>query len=79
MSLALREGRAWQGILVLPTKQLYRYLTDRIGNWSEIAPYRTIYSRTDIDGRLLAVLVEYDLIDRKVPLIMKGTDGRAIR
>lgn len=79
MTMALEEGRAAQGILVLPTRELYRYLTDRIGNWSELEPYRAHYSRRDIPGRLMALLVEYDRVDPAVPLISKGTDGRAVR
>ena len=80
MALALRLGRISGGVLVLPTHELYQYLTDRIGNYREIAPYLSLY--TDIvgveHGYLGIMVIEHDAISAEVPKIQKGTDGRAL-
>lgn len=39
MSLGLLKGVLAAGILVVPSRELYKYLTDRIGNFEELAPY----------------------------------------
>jgi hypothetical protein len=77
--LALMRGIARQGILALSDALLYPYLTDRIGNWRELSIYQDVYRRGDVPGRLVVVVVSYDATDPSVPLIGKGTDGRALR
>jgi hypothetical protein len=68
------------GVLIVPTRKLYRYLTDRIGNFSELEPYFELWRATAgwADGVLAVVAVEHDGTDPKVPRIKKGTDGRAL-
>jgi hypothetical protein len=34
-----RRGLVAAGVLIVPTRALYRYLTDRVGNLSELKPY----------------------------------------
>jgi hypothetical protein len=77
--LALMRRISVQGILCLSDARLYLYLTDRIGNWRELALYQDVYRREDVPGRLVAIVVSYDATDSSVPLIGKGTDGRALR
>jgi hypothetical protein len=77
--LALMRGIARQGVLVLADGALYRFLTDRIGNWPELSIYRDVYARDDVPGRLVVIVVSFDATDASVPLIRKGTDGRALR
>jgi hypothetical protein len=79
MTLALMSGFAHQGLLVMPTRAMARYLTDRIGNLEELAPYFPVFKRTDVPGRLTILVVQHDRIDAVVPRIAKGTDGRALR
>jgi hypothetical protein len=79
LTLALMRGIAQQGVLVLSDAALYRYLTDRVGNWRELSLYRDVYARLDVPGRLVAMVVTFDATDPSVPLIRKGTDGRALR
>ncbi|MDP9363113.1 MAG: hypothetical protein M3Q10_02575 [Chloroflexota bacterium] len=68
------------GVLVVPTRALYQYLTDRIGNIGEIQPYFRIYQRLSLPPCVFAVIeVEHDAVDYAAPLIGKGTDGRALR
>lgn len=79
MALALRRGLISGGILVLPSRALYRYLTDRIGNYEELEPYFDLYTDLRVDrGYLGVIVVEHDATDQDVPRIRKGTDGRAL-
>jgi hypothetical protein len=79
MALGLLEGIVSGGILVLPTRGLYRYLTDRIGNYRELSPYFPLWSSLDVNnGYLGIVAVEHDATSLDVPRILKVTDGRAL-
>ncbi|EGK88831.1 restriction endonuclease [Microcoleus vaginatus PCC 9802] len=65
--------------LVLPSRQLYPYLTDRIGNYEELEPYFDVWRAVNIQEGFLAIFViEHDALDSSVPTITKGTDGRAL-
>lgn len=67
------------GVLVLPVKDTQRYLTDRVGNFEEIAPYFELWSRYPIaEGALRIYGVAHDVLDPTVPHIPKGKDGRAL-
>ena len=78
MSLGIRNGILIGGILVLPTRKLYQYLTDRVGNFAELEPYFDVWRSMRIKNGILCVYaVEYDDISKSVPRIVKGTDGRA--
>lgn len=80
-----RIVRAWQrgiargGFLILPTKRLAQYLTDRVGNWEELESYLGVWEAHQWDrGALAIATVEQDAEDTAVPRIAKGTDGRAL-
>lgn len=65
--------------LVLPSRRLYPYLTDRIGNYEELEPYFDVWCAVNLTEGFLAIfVVEHDAIDSSVPRITKGTDGRAL-
>lgn len=65
--------------LVLPSRKLYPYLTDRIGNYEELEPYFDVWRAVRIQEGFLAIFViEHDQVDTSVPRITKGTDGRAL-
>jgi hypothetical protein len=67
------------GVLVLAVRQTQRYLTDRVGNFEEIAPYFDFWSRYPVpDGALRVYGVAHDALDPAVPHIPKGKDGRAL-
>lgn len=67
------------GVLILPTRLLYNYLTDRVGNYEELQPYFQIWRTVPVEkGFLMVIAIEHDAIDTNVPLIRKGTDGRAM-
>ncbi len=80
MAMALLSGFISGGVLVLPTRALYRYLTDRVGNLAEIEPYFPLWRSVPVKYGLLGILaVEHDETSLEVPRIAKGTDGRALR
>jgi Restriction endonuclease BamHI len=65
--------------LVLPSRKLYPYLTDRIGNYEELEPYFDVWRAVNIQEGFLAIFViEHDAVDSTVLRITKGTDGRAL-
>ncbi|MCL6611227.1 MAG: hypothetical protein K6T66_06780 [Peptococcaceae bacterium] len=68
------------GILILPTRSMYKYLTDRVGNYPELEPYFPLWRSLNVEEGFLAVLaIEHDATNRSVPRIPKGTDGRALQ
>lgn len=80
MAVGLLDGILSGGILVLPSRDMYRYLTDRIGNFAEIEPYFSVWKNLQIREGILAVIeIEHDALSTDVPTIRKGTDGRALR
>jgi hypothetical protein len=79
MVLGLLRGVFVGAALVLPSRKLYPYLTDRIGNYEELEPYFDVWRSVTIKNGFLAVFViEHDQVDSTVPTIAKGTDGRAL-
>lgn len=80
MSLGLLKGVLACGILIVPSRKLYKYLTDRVGNISELEPYLELWRAIPCkQGVLEVVIVEHDGESTSVPRIPKGTDGRALR
>jgi len=79
MVLGLLRGVFLGSALVLPSRNLYPYLTDRIGNYEELEPYFDVWRAVEIQEGFLAIfIVEHDAVDSSVPRITKGTDGRAL-
>ena len=76
--LGIQDGGLTGGVLVVPTRHLARYLTDRIGNYEELEPYFRLWSRSCDRGYLAIIGVEHDNESTEVPRIAKGTDGRAL-
>jgi hypothetical protein len=77
--LAHQEGRLVGGAVIVPTRALYGYLTDRVGNFDELRPYfRLWHSYVWENGILAIIAVEHDGIDQSIPRIGKGTNGRAL-
>ena len=80
MALGLLEEVLACGILIVPSRNLYRFLTDRVGNISELEPYFKLWRAIPCrQGVLEVVVVEHDAGSTAVPRIPKGTDGRALR
>ncbi|MFI4990579.1 MAG: restriction endonuclease [Solirubrobacterales bacterium] len=78
--LGLIHGAVMGCILVVPSRALYPYLTERIGNMAELRPYLPLWSAATAKlktATLRIYAVEQDQVDEDAPLIPKGTDGRA--
>lgn len=79
MALGLLKGVLIGGILIVPTRAMYRYLTDRVGNLPELEPYFPLWKSLQCNEGLLGVIaIEHDAVSKKVPRISKGTAGRAV-
>ncbi|WP_198440049.1 hypothetical protein [Enterobacter oligotrophicus] len=76
--LGMLNGSLLGGTLILPSREMYSFLTDRIGNYQELSPYFHLWRNINISNGYLSVIeVEHDEIDVNIPLIPKGTDGWA--
>lgn len=79
MALGLLKGKLAAGVLIVPSRRLYKYLTDRVGNIDEIAPYFDLWRCIPCaEGVLEVIAVEQDAESLSVRRISKGTDGRAL-
>lgn len=79
LALGLLTRKLVAGTLVVPSRVLYPFLTDRIGNWDEIEPYLLLWKSLPCEeGVLEIVVIEHDATSTEVPRIPKGTSGRAI-
>jgi len=80
MALGMLKGLLVGGALILPPRAMYRYLTDRVGNFEEIEPYFPLWRSLHVGrGLLLVFEIEHDTVSRDVPRTTKGTDGRALQ
>jgi hypothetical protein len=79
MCLGLLNGTIFGGALVLPSRELYQCLTDRIGSYQELESYFSLWSRIPFpQSSILAIFeVTHDRTDETVPVIPKGKDGNA--
>jgi len=82
LAIALGSGKICAGVLIVPSRDLYEHLTDRIGNIGELSGYLAMWK--DLEARvergLLALtVVEHDeLTDApEFPYLGMGNDGRA--
>lgn len=79
LCLGLLRKELVGGFLVVPSRQLYKYLTDRVGNVRELEPYFEFWAATCCkEGVLEIVVIEHDAESLTVPRISKGTDGRSL-
>ena len=80
LAMGLLKGVLIGGILIMPTRKMYNYLTDRVGNFEELFPYFHMWKSLSVDEGLLAVMaVEHDAVSRDVPRFPKGTNGRHLQ
>lgn len=82
LCLVMMAGLIDIGVVVLPSRELYAHLTDRIGNWMELTPYLPLWHHLgqSVQRGLLAVtVVEHDELtdDPTIPYIAQGADGRS--
>ncbi len=82
LCLALMSGQLEVAVLIVPSREMYPNLTDRIGNWMELSPYLQFWKNAGAfvkHGLLAVTVVEQDEItdDPNVPYFRQGTDGRS--
>ncbi|MBV6322216.1 hypothetical protein [Duganella violaceipulchra] len=80
LAIALKTGIIQIGVLIVPSRDLYAQLTDRIGNIAELSGYLEMWeSLRPKDGRgLLAIsVVEHDALsnDPSLPYLPTASDG----
>ena len=79
MALGLLKGALACGVLVVFSRELCKYLTDRTGNSAELEAYFDLWRSIPCkQGVLEIVVVEHDATSMDVRRIPKGTDGRAL-
>ena len=80
MAMNLMHGLIAAGILVIPSRKLYKFLTDRIGNARELEPYFDLWRSVPCKSGILEVaVIEQDAESFDVPRIPKGTAGRSLQ
>lgn len=80
MALGILKKILIGGALIVPTREMYNYLTDRVGNFREIQPYFPLWKALHVDeGLLVVIAIEHDAVSKDVRRIKKGTDGRALQ
>ena len=80
LALGLTQGVIAAGIMIVPSRRLYRFLTDRIGNFEELRPYFPYWRSINcINGAGIFEIIAFghDCESPAVPLIPKGGDGNA--
>lgn len=78
MALALLKRKIAAGTVIVPSRALYPYLTDRIANDLELKPYHDLWKSLNVsEGFLSIIVVEHDQTSDSVVRIPKGTDGRS--
>jgi hypothetical protein len=82
LAIALSNGIVQVGVLIVPSRDLYEHLTDRIGNIGELSGYLSMWEslKSNVSRGLLAVtVVEHDTLssDDAFPYLPTGNDGRA--
>jgi hypothetical protein len=78
LTMLVADGIIAAGTLVVPSRKLYIYLTDRIGNYKELEPYLKLWKSVPCKkGVLEIVVIEHDGVSYEVPRIPKITAGRA--
>lgn len=80
--IALMTGKVQAGVLIVPTRDLYEHLTDRIGNIRELSVYLSLWQDIGalVERGLLAIsVVEHDALTDDVShaYLPTGKDGNA--
>lgn len=82
LALALSAGIIQIGVLIVPSRDLYEHLTDRVGNIGELSGYLSMWENlksTVFRGLFVITVVEHDELsnDESLEFLPAGRDGRA--
>jgi len=79
LTMLVSGGVISAGVLCVPSRKLYVYLTDRIGNIKELEPYFGLWKSVPCESGVLEIVVfEHDAESTKVKKIPKMTAGRSL-
>jgi hypothetical protein len=79
LTMLVSTGVISAGVMVVPSRKLYVYLTDRIGNINELEPYFGLWRSVPCESGVLEIIViEQDAESIAVPRIRKITTGRSL-
>jgi len=82
LAISLGAGIIEVGVMIVPSREFYSHLTDRIGNIGELSGYLAMWEsmKFSVNRGLLALsVVEHDHLTRDEghPYLPRGSDGRA--
>lgn len=82
LAIALAGDIVQVGVLIVPSRDLYEHLTDRVGNIGELSGYLSMWEslKASVKRGLLAIsVVEHDELtdDAAFPYLPAANDGRA--
>lgn len=82
LGISLQAGLIDIGVLIVPSRELYSHLTDRIGNISELSGYLELWAGLGASvkrGLLAITVVEHDELtdNEQFDYLPVGIDGRA--
>ena len=79
LTMLVSSGVISAGILAVPSRKLYVYLTDRIGNIKELEPYFELWKSVPCESGVLEIVVfEHNAESKSVQRIPKMTAGRSL-
>lgn len=80
---SIMRGMASGGVLILPSRDMYPHLTDRVGNAGEIQGYIDLWKKADnLSDKpyyFAFVVIEQDELSDTVPYFAAGKDGNSFR
>lgn len=74
LCMGIKHGDLQMAFLIMPIKRLAYYLTDRVSNYEELAPYFSL-----LEYPLVIFGFDADHYDPNAPLLAKGRDGMSKR
>jgi hypothetical protein len=79
--MGLNSNQLDIAVLVLPSKKMYSFLTDRVGNIDELKPYVPGFQLIKLDPTKICILiaVEHDSECVDTELVKKGLDGMSLK
>ncbi len=82
LAIALEAGVIQVGVMIVPSREFYTHLTDRIGNIGELSGYLAMWESLKFSvtrGLLALTVVEHDHLtdEGNHPYLPLGNDGRA--
>ena len=75
LCVGIKHGDLQMAFLIMPIKRLAYYLTDRVSNYEELAPYFGLLD----DFPIVVFGFDADHYDPTAPLLAKGRDGMSKR